>query len=391
MLLLHVSDTHLGSSRPLTYSASREQDFYEVFDDVIEIAIRERVDAVLHCGDFFDDPEPSPRTYYHAIRSLRKLSEAGIPLLVVAGQHDRSRRAEVSPLKVLEEAGMVRVMALSKPETRVVRLRSGELGIAAVPYAPPDVVREWVKELRRPEAERRILMAHLLLKELGLPASHTSLPELDAASYSYVALGDYHRRYVTEVGGVPVVYPGSTEALDVTERSDERYAAIVDLSKREVSVSWATLSRFRRIVLIENVSSYTDLVRGVEKLGLPGRGKPPILYVRLGELKDPHGYDLKRMRDWLDGLVRRSAILTYRLTLPEVIEEEGPQEELEREEPPPTLEYVVYEVVRDPEVAELLIRIVRSGDDVEAVRRIVLETVANERLVGKIERLVGQK
>ncbi len=385
MLLLHVSDTHLGSSRPLTYSAAREKDFYDVFDEVIEIALREKVDAVLHCGDLFDNPEPSPRTYLNAVRSLKKLSEAGIPFLVVAGQHDQPKRAEVSPLKILEEIGVLRVVALSRPESHMIRLRSGELGVAAAPY--PRETEKWLRGLEKPNAERRVLMAHLLIRELGLPVSHASLPELDAASYDYVALGDYHRRYVTEAGGVPVVYPGSTEALDVTERSDERYVTLVDLSRKEASVSWAKLDRFRRIVLLENVRGYADL----DKLELPKGDKPPILYAKLNRPADPHSYEVKRLREKLDELVRRGAILTYRVVAPGATESGSPEEAGEPEESPPTLEHAVYEVVRDPEVAEFLIRLIKSGDDVEEVRRIVLEAASSERLIGKIARLVKQK
>ncbi|MEM2208546.1 MAG: DNA repair exonuclease [Sulfolobales archaeon] len=386
VLLLHVSDTHLGSSKPLTYSRARELDFYDVFDEVIDLAVQERVDAVIHCGDLFDDFKPSPRTYYYAVKSLKRLSVAGIPFLVVAGQHDQPKRAEVSPLKVLEEVGVARVLALSEPRTHVVSLRTGELGVTAVPYSPPEVFSEWVGRLRKAEAVRRVLMAHLLLKELGLPTSHASLVDLDAAGYNYVALGDYHTRYSLRHGNTPVVYPGSTEALAVSEASSERYVALVDLSKSDVVVNWIKLSRFRRIVVMEGVRGFSDLEGRLSKLALGESGKPPILYVEFSR----HVDQWERVRSRLDELVRRGLVLGYKPVGPEVAEsEERSSEDLG--EAPLTLESVVYEVAKDPEIAELLLGVIRSSEDDEAVEKLIKDVLGREKLVEKIEKLVRKK
>lgn len=386
MLLLHVSDTHLGSSKPLTYSRRREADFYEVFDEVVEIAVNERVDAVIHCGDMFDSYEPSPRTYYHAIKSLKRLSAAGIQFLVIAGQHDQPKRAEVSPLKVLEEVGVARTLAISEPKTHVVRLRAGELGVTAVPYSPPEVLSTWVGKLGRVEADRSVLMAHLLLKELGLPRSHASLAELNAAEYDYVALGDYHLRYSTRYGRTPVVYPGSTEALTVSEASSERFASLVDLSTREATVKWVKLSRFRRIVVMEGVKSLGDLEARLGGL-LAERGeKEPILYVEFPKPVE----QWERIRSRLNDLVRRGLVLGYKTIGPRVGEaEEETSDDID--EAPLTLESVVYDVARDPEVAELLLELIKVSGDEGTVEKLVRDLLGKEKLVEKLGRLVRGK
>lgn len=385
MLILHVSDTHLGSSKPLTYSRAREDDFYDVFNEVVDIAVRERVDAVIHAGDFFDSPEPSNRAYLYAIRALRRLSEAGIPFLVIAGQHDQPKRAEVSPLKVLEEVGVARLLALGEPSTHVIKLRGGELGVTAIPYAAPEVMQKWVKSLRRPEAGKRVLVAHLLLRELGLPAeAHLSIPELNAASYNYVALGDYHRRYEARAGGTPVVYPGSTEALSINERSDERYVALVDLSKGEASLNWAKLTKFRRLELLEGVGGYADLLKRLEGLIARGLGKPPILYIKFSKPRKSVT-DIKLIEDKLGELLGRERILAYKLEYPD---EAGGEERYAEAASSSqlTMEEVVYEVAGDPEVAEFLINVIKSSEDREAVRKLLLEAIGNERLISKIEK-----
>ncbi|MEM1682257.1 MAG: DNA repair exonuclease [Sulfolobales archaeon] len=386
VLFLHVSDTHLGSSKPLSGSKARELDFYDVFDEVVDIAVRERVDAVIHCGDLFDNYEPSPRAYYHTVKSLKKLSAAGIPFLVIAGGHDQPKRAEMSPLKVLEEVGVAKALAISEPATHVVSLRSGELGITAVPYSPPNAFSGWIGRLKRPEAGRKILVAHMMLKELNLPESHASLDELKAVEYDYVALGHYHMKYSIRRNSTPIVYPGSTEAQDRREASDERFVALVDLSTREAVVSWVKLSRFRRFVIVEGVRDLGDLDRRLAKLVTGVDEKPAILYVEFSE-------PVKRwdgVRSRLNELVRRGVILNYKLSAPGIAEsEERVYEDLS--EAPLSLESVVYEASGDPEVAELLLEIIRNSGNREAVEKIVNELLERERLVEKIEKLVRKK
>jgi len=389
VLLLHVSDTHLGASRPGRLR-DREMDFYEVFDEVVDVAIRERVDAVIHAGDLFDSYRPSPQTYYYAYRSLRRLREAGIPVLAVAGQHDQPKASALPPLRVLEEVGVLRVLATDRPRTTVVSLRSGELGVAALPYVPPQVAGEVVRELRRPDTGRRVLVAHVLLKELGIPNAHLSLAELRASDYDYVALGDYHVRYERTCGSTPAVYPGSTEALDVLESSDERYVALVDLSKREASVSWVRLTRFRRWVVAEGVRSYSDLVKAIGSAKLESLQKPPIVYVELASRSVPQ-VELRRISDYLDGLVRSGRALLYRVQVPSVA---GGQAEVVAESLPtaqaPTLEQVVYRVVRDPELAKLVLSLVEGSEDQEFVKSVVSKLLEDESLLAKLKSLVGR-
>ncbi|MCS7099662.1 MAG: metallophosphoesterase family protein, partial [Sulfolobales archaeon] len=353
--------------------------------------IRERVDAVIHCGDLFDSPDPRPRVYYHAIKSLKKLADAGIQFYVIAGQHDKHRRVDISPLRILEEVGVARVLAVSRPETHSLKLRSGELGVVAIPYAEPDIVQKWVKELKKPEVSRSILMAHLLVKELGFPWSHISLLELNVQDYAYIALGDLHRRYDMIYRGVPVVYPGSPEALKIDERSDERFIAIADLSSREVVVEWVKLSRFRKMMLIENVGSLGEFSKALSALNFASIDKPPILYVELGKPRDTHGTDEKNIKAKLDELVRQELILEYRIIPPEVAATESTSLDVEVDVESPVLSRVIYEVLRDPEVAEFVVKILESGEDVEVVKKITQEVVDGGKLLSKLEKLVSRR
>ncbi|MCS7108421.1 MAG: DNA repair exonuclease [Sulfolobales archaeon] len=387
MLLLHVSDTHLGSNKP-SKTRERELDFYEVFDEVIDIAIREGVDAIIHCGDLFDDPKPSPQAYFYAFKSLRRLREAGIDFLVVAGQHDQPKTSALSPLRVLEEVGLAKVLATFEPWTGVIKLKGNELGITAIPYADPQGIQELIKVVKRPNASKRVVMAHLLLKELNLPVAHLSLNELRIIDYNYVALGDYHGRYVTNYGGIPIVYPGSTEAQDSLDSRDERFVALVDIGREGVAVNWVKLSKFRRWLIIKS-STYEELIKRLGEINFSEFLKPPILYAEVSNVKSVN-LNAKRVLDYLTKLTQGGKISFYNIKTPNISEElEGPQREVTTSVS--TLDSVVHNLLKDPKLSELVLSIIKGSDDVEFVEALINQLMNDRELINKLEKLVKTK
>ena len=71
MRFLYVTDTHIRGTSP----RSRTDDFplaiRKKLQEVIELAHREEVDAVLHGGDLFDRPDISPAVVREFLRALR--------------------------------------------------------------------------------------------------------------------------------------------------------------------------------------------------------------------------------------------------------------------------------------------------------------------------------
>jgi len=365
-------------------------DFYEAFNEVVEIAIREHVDAVIHAGDFFDEPRPTPQAYLYAYRTLRKLREHGIDFLVIAGQHDQPRTSQLPPLRVLSEMGLLKLLAQDHPETHIVKIRGEELGVVAIPYISPVKIEEYLKSIKVPGTSRRILVAHLLLKELNIPSAHASLAELGADKYNYVALGDYHLRYETEYRGVPVAYTGSTEALDILEALSDKYTALVDLSSGEVRVNWVKLSSPRKWIRIE-ARNYKEFFDSISKIALEKYSKPPILYVTLkGKQSD---LEVRRVRDHVNKLISERRILIGRVEVEEEVSGvvtrsvlfEGASSSAS------TLDQVVYSVLGDREIAEVVLALLRSSESREDVKLIVNRILEDERLVNKIRRLVSTR
>jgi DNA repair exonuclease SbcCD nuclease subunit len=245
--------------------------------------------------------------------------------------------------------------------------------------------------VKPPESQRRILLAHLLLRELNMPSAHASLAELSADKYNYVALGDYHLKYETVYGGTPAIYPGSTEALNVLEASSDKYVALVDLSGREAIVNWVKLNTPRKWIVIE-ARNYIDLLTSIGKAKLERLLKPPILHLIFKS--KPSDVEVKRIREYLSKLSEEKKVLLWRV---EVEEEAGGSvsRSLIAESPStsqaPTLDQVVYSVLGDRDVAELILAILRSSESKEEVKVIVERVLGDEKLIAKIKRLVSEK
>jgi len=388
MLLLHISDTHLGCSKPGKHR-ERELDFYEAFNEAIDIALKERVDVVIHTGDFFDEPRPAPQTYYYAYKSLEKLHSNGIEVLAIAGQHDQPKTSQLPPLKLLQELGVLKLLAQDKPETHIVKLRSNELGVVAIPYTSPAFASSYLNSVKVPETKKRILMAHLLIKELNIPNAHAPLAELKPENYSYVALGDYHIKYETVYRGVKVAYPGSTEAVNVLEAAYDRYIALVDLSDDEAVVNWVKLSTPRRWI-VKEVNSFTELMQISTSFISVRNTKPPILYIKarksLGVL------DAGIVREFLNKLVNEKKILMYRVVREEEErKDKGVEVSLAEgyaETKLPALDQVVMNVLKDHRLAEFILMLIKSSGDENAVKILVEQALNDEDILNKMKSLV---
>ena len=87
--VLHTGDTHIGYRQ--YHSPERRADFLGAFRRVVEDAVADDVDAVVHAGDLFHDRRPALADIHGTIEVLRQLREAAIPLYAVVGNHERTR------------------------------------------------------------------------------------------------------------------------------------------------------------------------------------------------------------------------------------------------------------------------------------------------------------
>ncbi|MET1101539.1 MAG: exonuclease SbcCD subunit D [Pyrodictiaceae archaeon] len=327
--VLHVADTHLGYRQ---YGIiDREKDIYEAFSEVVEIALSEHVDLVVHAGDFFDTARPPPQAILSAIRGLRKLKEKGIPVYAVLGDHDTPKRVSTPPLIVLEELGYLHVLGYkASPENYRLRARtrSGEVFVAGVSNLKGIMTRVLPERLKLvsspPHGIPSILILHQALREFS-PFYELSVTELPRG-YSYYALGHIHTYNSMRLGEPLLAYPGAPEILKVDEIDDKGKGVIIAevSAKGTISASLVKIKTLRPQYKLELEASSTEELREKLLQALttlrPGRtGKKPILHLKI---KGQVAVNKKMVYTLIEKLIA-GRLLAYRLNLEAPIAKEA--------------------------------------------------------------------
>ena len=105
MKVLHTSDWHVGKA---IRGESRADEHRAVLQEIVGIAESEQVDLAIVAGDLFDSASPNAEAEEIVYRALLGLASAGIPVAVIAGNHDNAKRLQaVAPLLELGKVHVV--------------------------------------------------------------------------------------------------------------------------------------------------------------------------------------------------------------------------------------------------------------------------------------------
>ncbi len=228
MKIIHFSDTHLGYQAYDRVSAAginaREQDVYDAFERVIERILELKPDLVIHSGDFFHRPSPSNRALTFGLEQLRRLGDTGIPMVLIAGNHETPKTIYNSPiLRALRSLDRVYPFFGEQAE----KVTFGEAVIHGVPHINDNrLLISSLEQLEATPGKFNILMLHTslgkryLMEEYGeqvFPAEF----ENQLAQFQYIALGHWHNFQQIDVHP-SAWYAGSIERLSDTEIGAEK-------------------------------------------------------------------------------------------------------------------------------------------------------------------------
>ncbi|MGC9148885.1 MAG: metallophosphoesterase family protein [Sulfolobales archaeon] len=324
MRFLHVSDTHLGHRR--WNLPEREKDFYDVFNEVADIAIREKVEAILHAGDMFDKSDPPPQTYVRTYEILKKLKDHGIRFYVVAGNHEIPTTIKESPLRVFEKMDLLKILSLREVGKEIFRDSQG-YDVEIYGYSK-DVANKFFEEKLNPPNNNevvRIALIHTLVCEplqLYLNWSEEMCRDrgmkflrstVNKDVFNYIALGDLHIKWEGRVGESPAVYPGSTEALDRGEAFDtqyrfiERYVYLVEADPGETRYKPIKLESTRPWLYIETLDHRDLIDNKLREINWRSFRKPPILVISLR--KKPSSIEYEALTKKLNELIDNRSVL----------------------------------------------------------------------------------
>lgn len=236
MRILHLADVHLDTAftgRSAAIRSRLRQATREAFRRAVKLALDEAVDAVVIAGDLFDSHRLSFETEGFLLAELRRLVDAGLPVVYCTGNHDpgsvrRSRRSIPWP------AG-VHVVDGPEPVHVVVEDREGREigGITAAGHATERVTEDLAARLAPPGGDLpQVALLHAQVVGSRSAGEHepyapAELSRMQQAGFDYWALGHIHTREV--LSGFPTIcYPGNLQGRSPRE-TGARGAVLVDV------------------------------------------------------------------------------------------------------------------------------------------------------------------
>ena len=237
MRLFHIADTHLGLSQfnrldPESGMNLREKQIYDNFLSAIERIIAEKPDVLVHAGDLFDTVKPKTRAYTTVLEALERLHAAGIPIVIIAGNHSMVKtRYTTSPYEVLTYHPGEILAAYS------FRYEKVEIGATMFHLIPnmlrPEDYRTAYDQVEFSRDHHNVLVTHGLAtaikdKRLATVAEHELDTTILSDQFDYIALGHYHRQSRIMENAW---YSGSIEYLSYGEIADPKGGLLVDLDK----------------------------------------------------------------------------------------------------------------------------------------------------------------
>ena len=226
--VLHTGDTHIGYRQ--YHSPDRRADFLAAFRRVIEDAIDQEVDAVVHAGDLFHDRQPALADVHGTIEILRELRAADIPFLAVVGNHERTRDQQW--LDLFETLGLATRLGTEPIEI-------GETAFYGLDFVPRSQRDTLDYDFTPTDADHTALVAHGLFTPFNTDWAIETVLEESTVAFDAVLLGDDHDPDQAELDGTWLTYCGSTERTSAAEREDRGYNLVtfddeVTISRRGI-------------------------------------------------------------------------------------------------------------------------------------------------------------
>lgn len=287
--VLHFADAHIDMANYGRLDAEsglplRVMDFLRSLDEIIDSAIQNKVDLVIFAGDAYKDRTPAPTFQREWGLRMMRLSNAGIPTILVMGNHDispRSGRAgaleeyntlEVPNIFIADKPTLYTPQQINGLPVQIIALpwifRSGLVAFTGMEIKDKGEIAEAMEEringllagwLEQVDANLpTILTAHatvqgavyggertiMLGSDLVLSGSLVKNPRFD-----YVALGHIHKAQDLNQGShPPVIYPGSIERVDFGEAGDKKFYVIAEVEKGRSQYQWMELKHIRRFI-----------------------------------------------------------------------------------------------------------------------------------------------
>ena len=260
--VLHFADIHIGMENygkidPETGMNQRVLDFVSRLREIVDYAIEHEADAVIFAGDAFKTRDPNP-TYQRAFaRQIVRLSKAGIPTVMLVGNHDiplMEQRA--SSIDIFATLDVPNIIVARTERLHRIQTKRGVLQVATVPWPQRSrlmqqeefrgrSIESLDEEMEKALADQikiladeadpalpAILTGHFTVSGAAFGSERSvmlgrdlpvKLSNLSLEAWDYVAMGHIHKHQDANKDRYPaVVYSGSLERIDFGEENEAK-------------------------------------------------------------------------------------------------------------------------------------------------------------------------
>lgn len=284
-----MSDTHLGSR--IYMSDDREQDFYDSFDEAMDIAISEKVDFIVHSGDLFDTWSPSNYALSKFRDSALRMREAGIPMFLIMGDHDRPKRTDYPAAEIFNFLG-IRLLGKDGVENVTHEVGNDRVLIAGISNMKGFRRNALLEEYRRADeisegSTNSVLISHQAITGYLYDEACEARPEDLPVNFSYLAFGHVHDWALKQDRRPVFSYAGSTELKSTREIpafiKNGKSVNLVSLENGIATVERRKLKSVRFQYAIEsNPTDYqAEIDEAIEKYSSRFGNKKPVFTLRI--------------------------------------------------------------------------------------------------------------
>lgn len=328
MKILHTSDLHIGKYIG-TYDLKEDTEY--VLNQVVDTAIRERVEVVLISGDVFDRPNPSEEAIKMYVSFLKQLLDKNIKVIAISGNHDSGIR--LSAYKDILGKGYFVEGEFNSPMRKVsLNDEYGPVNFYMLPFFTPFIVKsnlklekgfenydlamdEIIKRENIDTSQRNIILAHQFVAGFKFGGSeedfsYSNGDEKNVAgvgiisldkfqNFDYVALGHIHKPQ--KISRETIRYSGSLLKYKTSEiDGPDKSVVIIDLKEKgNIEVKLDPIKPLHPFVKIEgllseltntnpNENDYVYLIVDDDKTPIEAKNKLTPYYKRIVDIEFPN-------------------------------------------------------------------------------------------------------
>lgn len=220
---IHCADLHLGTPFKGISELNPDlgnmlyQSTYASFDNIVALAVREKVDCVLIAGDVYDSEDKSLQAQLRFRSGVSRLSVAGIRTIIAYGNHDPLNGWSAT-LKWPED-----VFSFPGDKVECIPLKKQDETIALVygiSHAKGDIKENL--SLKFAPSQERVPRIGLLHANVGANTGHEpyapcSIEDLASIGMDYWALGHVHECSILRPVNPAIAYPGCSQSRSPRE------------------------------------------------------------------------------------------------------------------------------------------------------------------------------